>query len=372
VTASRERTAVPSADPDTDLVAHVESTLAGYLELRAREAEEIHPAFAEAVAVLTRFVLDGGKRIRPTFAWWGWRGAGGDPGAGEVPAVLRVVSALELVQAAALVHDDLMDDSDTRRGNPTVHIEFAGRHRRDGWSGPPERYGAAGAILLGDVALAWADDLFHDAGLPEPAARRARAVWAGMRTEMLGGQFLDSWCQAGSDTSLDAAMRVNRFKTAAYTVERPLHLGAALAGAPHELVDAYRRFGADVGVAFQLRDDLLGVFGDPGVTGKPAGDDLREGKRTVLLAIALRAALDRGDAGAHAVLTGALGDPDLDPAGVDRVREVLRELGADTEVERRIERLTESGLAALAAAAVAPPADARLVELAHTATRRRY
>ena len=358
------------ADPDGRLVEHIESTLAEYLERRRLDAGEVHPSFADAADVLTRFVLDGGKRIRPTFAWWGWRGAGGDPTSSG--AVLRAISALELVQACALIHDDLMDHSDTRRGNPTVHVEFAGRHRRLGWDGPPENYGAAAAILLGDLALAWADDMLNDSGTTGDQRSRVRPVWAAMRTEVLGGQFLDAWSQASGDESVEAAMRVNRFKTAAYTVERPLQLGAALAGAPAELVEAYRHFGADIGVAFQLRDDMLGVFGDPAVTGKPAGDDLREGKRTLLMALAFAVARRSGRTAEIAVLTRALGNQELDVSTLERVRDVLHELGAVAEVEKRIERLTESGSAALAAVAVAPPADTALVELAHAATRRRY
>jgi geranylgeranyl diphosphate synthase, type I len=235
---------------------------------------------------------------------------------------------------------------------------------------------------LGDLALAWADDMLAGAGLDWPAWSRARPVWSTMRTEVLGGQFLDSWCQAGAGEdptqtgrpggAVEAALRVCRFKTAAYTVERPLQLGAAMAGADPDIEAAYRRFGADIGVAFQLRDDLLGVFGDPELTGKPAGDDLREGKRTVLVALAVDAARRSGRATELAALTDALGDPLLDAGGVDRAREALHALGAVDEVERRIARLTESGLAALAAVRVAAPADSRLVELAHAATRRRY
>ncbi len=362
----------PSFTVDERLVEHVEHELADYLRGRRADAEAVHPSFADATDALIDFVLGGGKRIRPTFAWWGWRGAGGqldDPTAG---AVLRAVSALELVQACALVHDDLMDGSDTRRGHPTVHVAFTERHRELGWLGPPERFGAAVAILLGDVALAWADDMLADAGLPEPAWRRTRPVWSAMRCEVLGGQYLDSRNQASGDDSAEAALRVNRFKTAAYTVERPLQLGAALAGAPPGLVEAYREFGADIGVAFQLRDDLLGVFGDPRVTGKPAGDDLREGKRTLLIALATRAAGERDRPAEAAVLHAALGDPDLDADGVARVRAVLTELGAPAEVERRIEALTESALAALAGAGIAEPAAGRLPELALAATRRRY
>ncbi len=370
----------PAPEPDDQVVARVEATVTAYLQRRRAEAEQVHPAFAGAADVLADFVRAGGKRLRPTFAWWGWRGAGGDPHGPDAEPALSAVSALELIQACALVHDDLIDASDTRRGRPTVHVEFTDRHRRAGLAGPSARYGDAVAILLGDLALAWADDMLAEAGLGGAAWSRARPVWSAMRTEMLGGQFLDSWCQAGAGDdpartggpggAIEAALRVCRFKTAAYTVERPLHLGAALAGADPDLVAAYRRFGADIGVAFQLRDDLLGVFGDPGVTGKPAGDDLREGKRTVLVELALDAARRTGRASEHAVLTDALGDPLLDAGGVDRAREALHALGAVDEVERRIARLTESGLAALTAAQVAPPAGTRLVELAHTATRR--
>jgi geranylgeranyl diphosphate synthase type I len=359
------------ADPDDALVARVEEVLSGYLDRRSPEVAEVHPSLAEVTDALTGFVLSGGKRVRPTFAWWGWRGAGGDPHGPEEEAVLRVVSALELIQACALVHDDLIDASDTRRGRSSVHVDFAGRHRERGWQGPADRFGAAAAVLIGDLALAWADDLVDEAGLAESAWLRARPVWSAMRTEVLSGQLLDTWCQASRDDSADAALRVDRFKTAAYTVERPLHLGAALAGAPAGLVTALRRYGADVGVAFQLRDDLLGVFGDPEVTGKPAGDDLREGKRTLLTALALDAARTGGRHAEADLLTAALGDQDLDDERLDRVRAVLHELGAVRRVEARITELTESGLAALAAAEVAAPAGERLRELADAATRRR-
>ena len=210
--------------------------------------------------------------------------------------MLRAVAALELIQACALVHDDLMDASATRRGRPTVHVAFARRHADAAWRGRPARFGAAAAILLGDLALVWADDMLRGAGLTADAAARAATPWEAMRTEVLGGQYLDVFVQSTGDSSARAALQIDRYKTAAYTVERPLHLGAAIAGADPDLVACYRRFGADIGVAFQLRDDLLGVFGDPAVTGKPAGDDLREGKRTLLLALAVeRAAAARRD-----------------------------------------------------------------------------
>jgi geranylgeranyl diphosphate synthase, type I len=188
---------------------------------------------------------------------------------------------------------------------------------------------------------------------------------------MLGGQYLDVLHQATGDTSTRAALQIDRYKTAAYTVERPLHLGAAIADAPPELIAAYRRFGADIGVAFQLRDDLLGVFGDPAVTGKPAGDDLREGKRTLLVAVAVERAEMRGQRAARDAVTAAVGDPDLDAAGVDRIRDVLTDLGAVQTIEHRIAALTGSALDALSAVEIDEPAATELVALAELATRRR-
>jgi geranylgeranyl diphosphate synthase type I len=355
---------------DESLLDAVQSELTAFLDARSTDAAAIDPLFADATRSLARFVLDGGKRVRPTFAWWGWRGAGGDPDDPVAPAVVRAISALELLQACALIHDDLIDASATRRGKPTVHVEFARRHADANWRGTPARFGAAAAVLLGDLALAWADDLLRDAGLPPAALARTTAPWAAMRTEVMGGQFLDVLFQATGDPSTRAALRIDRFKTAAYTVERPLHLGAAIAGAGPELIGAYRRFGADIGVAFQLRDDLLGVFGDPAVTGKPAGDDLREGKRTLLLAIAEEHAERRGRTSAKDVIEAAVGDPDLDADGVEAVRGLLVELGAVDAVEDRIAELTASALDALATAAVAEPAAARLADLAVATTRR--
>lgn len=360
---------------ERDLPAAVTAELARYLAGKRETCAGIADEYAAAADDLLRFVLSGGKRLRPTFAWWGWRAAGGATardsqstgGQGSPPSVvLPAVSALELVQGCALVHDDLIDDSDTRRGEATVHTRWTGRHRAAGWAGSPERFGAAVAILLGDVALAWADDMLHDAGLDPAALARVRGVWAAMRTEVMGGQLLDVCGHAAGDVRPETALRISRYKTAAYTVERPLHLGAALAASEPGVVDAYRRYGTDIGIAFQLRDDLLGVFGDPEVTGKPAGDDLREGKLTLLVALA-RQHQDRPTA---AAVLDCLGVPDLDPARVDRARDALVRMGVVTEVERRIDELTARGLDALDGVALEPPGAERLVELAGAATRR--
>jgi len=367
----------PDGDPtpatlaalERDLPGAVTADLADYLAGRRRACVDVADEFAGAVDDLTRFVLAGGKRLRPTFAWWGWRAAGGAGGAAAPAAVLRAVSALELIQGCALVHDDLIDDSATRRGEPTVHARWASRHADASWAGDPTRFGAAVAILLGDVALAWADDMLHESGLDVAALARARPVWRAMRTEVLGGQFLDVQGHASSDSRPETALRISRYKTAAYTVERPLHLGAALAGADEVTVSALRRYGTDLGIAFQLRDDLLGVFGDPAVTGKPAGDDLREGKLTLLVALT-RAHPDRRTA---AAVECAVGDPDLDAAGVDAAREALVALGVVDDVEQRITELTASALDAVRGAdapILTAPAPERLADLAVAATRR--
>jgi geranylgeranyl diphosphate synthase type I len=351
---------------DADLPEHVHRVLADYFEFRRTQTDSIATDVGGALSALADFVLGGGKRLRPTFAWWGWRGAGGAVDGPAADAVLRAISALELVQAGALVHDDLMDGSSVRRGAPTVHVAFAARHRVEGLHGEPDRFGLAAAVLLGDIALAWADDLFTTAGLPTDALARALPPWQAMRTEMLAGQYIDMLTQARGDETPEAALRIDRWKTAAYTVERPLHIGAALAGADADVIAAYRRFGADLGIAFQLRDDLLGVFGDPAVTGKPAGDDLREGKRTLLLALGLRQARPV-DA---AVLRERIGQPDLTDDDVTRVRTVLVDSGAVAAVEQRIAELTGSALAALDTAPIAPVAAHRLADLAVSATRR--
>ncbi|WP_197321998.1 polyprenyl synthetase family protein [Saccharomonospora sp. NB11] len=357
---------------DAELPSAITRVLEDFLHNAGDPIRRTEPTFGPAVDALSAFVLGGGKRLRPTFAWWGWRGAGGDPDSDEAQGVLRAAASLELIQACALVHDDVIDSSDSRRGAPTVHVAFAAQHRQQGWLGSSESFGWAAAVLIGDLALAWADDMFADCGLPAARMAAARPAWRAMRTEVLAGQYLDVHTQATGDASVEAALRVDRLKTAAYTVQRPLHLGAALAGAEQPLIDALLDFGGDLGVAFQLRDDLLGVFGDPSVTGKPAGDDLREGKRTLLLALGLAYAEQQGRVGEHKVIADAVGDPRLTDAEVDDVRQALVDVGAVAEVERRIEEMTGNALASLERAALAEPAAHQLAELADRATRRTF
>jgi geranylgeranyl diphosphate synthase type I len=214
--------------------------------------------------------------------------------------------------------------------------------------------------------------MFADAPLPAETLAAARPAWRAMRTEVLAGQYLDVRTQATGDASPEAALKIDRLKTAAYTVQRPLHLGAALGGASPELIATLLEFGGEVGIAFQLRDDLLGVFGDPSVTGKPAGDDLREGKRTLLVALGLQLAAEKGEQAAATVIADAIGDADLSDEGVETVRMALRQVGAVDAVERQIDELTTSAMAALERAHLAEPAPEALTGLVVKATQRTY
>lgn len=308
-------------------------------------------------------LLAAGKRLRPAFCYWGWRGAGGADG----PPILAAAAALELLHASALVHDDVMDGSDTRRGRPSLHRRFAARHAGQHWHGSPESFGTGAAILLGDLLLSWTDGMYHASGLPDDALRRGQAVLDLMRTEVIAGQYLDLLGQASGNETVESALRVVEYKTAKYTIERPLHLGAAMAGFPDGPVPAaFSAYGLPLGVAYQLRDDILGVFGDPAQTGKPAGDDVREGKRTVLLAIA-RA---RAGAAQARIIDERLGDPQLDGAGVAEVRAVITDTGALAACETMIGEHVAQAVAALGRAPVTDEARAALAELAVAATAR--
>ncbi|MGF0312624.1 polyprenyl synthetase family protein [Rhodococcus sp. IEGM1428] len=366
----------PVVDTPTDAIgpealrAAVDAKLAEFFATRREVVDTVGGGYPAAVADLEAFVLRGGKRMRPAFAWTAWLGAGGEPTGPRSDAVLRACSALELIQACALIHDDIIDSSSTRRGFPTVHVGFAQRHRDAGWSGSSNHFGESAAILVGDLALCWADDLLRESGIDNDAACRVQPVWSAMRTEVLGGQLLDIEAEAGTDEGVAAAMRVNRFKTAAYTVERPLHLGAVLADADEDLIAAYRSFGADIGIAFQLRDDLLGVFGDPEVTGKPSGDDITEGKRTVLIASALKHA-DENRPDLAATIRASLGT-ELDAEAVADIRSILVELGAVDAVERQIDELGARAVATLDNSSIEPAAAAHLRAMATAAIKRQY
>jgi geranylgeranyl diphosphate synthase, type I len=316
----------------------------------AEQAERLAPLGHDAVRLHDEAgaAVSGGKRFRAAFCYWGFRAVhGADVDPGDEAALLRACASLEILHASALVHDDYMDASDTRRGRPATHRAFEAEHRRAGWSGDPGQYGAAAAILLGDLLLSWADELLRRCGLPWERVGPALDLFDLCRSEVITGQFLDVSVQARGSADVDDAMRVLRYKSAKYSIERPLHIGAALAGADDATLGELSAVGLPLGEAFQLRDDLLGVFGDAAVTGKPAGDDLAEGKRTVLVALALDAA-PPDDA---ALLDRSLGTA-LDPAAVDRLRSVIDASGAHAQVEEAISALAGRALAALSQARI--------------------
>ncbi|MDZ7577727.1 MAG: polyprenyl synthetase family protein [Candidatus Nanopelagicales bacterium] len=283
--------------------------------------------------------LSGGKRLRATLLFMGWRCAGGP----DCDGVIAAAAAMELVQAGALIHDDVIDESDFRRGKPAVHQRFSGLHADSDWHGSAHRFGNASAVLIGNLCLAWAGELLGECDLPAAAVAQAKSYFAIMLTELMAGQYLDVLEQAKGSDDVAAALRVAETKTAKYTFERPLQIGAALAGGSDDLMEALSRFALPLGRAFQMRDDLLGVFGDPGKTGKPAGDDLREGKRTVLVALAL-ASMSPEDA---RFLDASLGNRDLDSAMIDDLQRIIESSGARQQVEQLISRDTREAIAAL-------------------------
>jgi len=348
-----------------DLRARVQKALDDHLSVQARRLEDVSPDLGTLMECITD-LLRGGKRLRPAFCYWGWRGAG----APDSEAIVAAAAALELFQAAALLHDDVMDGSDTRRGRPATHRRMANLHRGNGWTGDGERFGESAAILAGDLCLSWSDEMFSRSGLPANTLARGHELFDLMRTQLMGGQFLDVLEQvlteADGGGTVERARRVIHFKSAKYSIEHPLLIGGALAGASPALMASYSAFGLPLGEAFQLRDDVLGVFGDPAETGKPAGDDLREGKRTVLVALALQAA----SPAEAAAVRQRLGDPRLDIEGVQTLREILIATGALDQVEQMVTDLVAASREALAHSDVTEPAREVLTGLVHAATAR--
>ena len=303
-------------------------------------------------AEIGRMVRSGGKRLRPAFCFWGFVGAGGAP---DDERVLDAGAAFELMHAFALFHDDVMDDSSHRRGAPTTHAVYADEHRRSGWAGESRRFGEGVAILVGDLAFVLADQLM--VGSPPEVWE----LWNELRIELNVGQFLDILGSVQRDRRLPKAERIARYKSGKYTIERPLHVGALLAASDRrdELLPALSAYGLPLGDAFQMRDDVIGAFGDSSLTGKPVGDDLREGKPTPLLARAMA----RADAAQRDVLerVGARG---LDADEIAAIQRVIVDTGALVELEARIGDLADQAVAALDRADITEDARHELTELA--------
>jgi geranylgeranyl diphosphate synthase type I len=338
-------------------------------------ADEVGP-----FATFSRDLLSGGKRFRAQFCYWGWRAVGpavsdsAPPAETELSSLVDLCAGLEIFHAAALVHDDIIDHSDTRRGMPAVHRRFEALHTDEGWRGPAAGFGEGAAILLGDLLLAWSDELISHAILGAASLSThlaARAAIDTMRTEVTLGQYLDlleerAWATVDPADSLARAERVIVYKSAKYSVEAPLVIGASLRGATDGQLDSLRRFGLPLGIAFQLRDDLLGVFGDAARTGKPSGDDLREGKRTVLVSLTR----SRLDPSARRLFDELLGDPDLDDRQIRMMQQTMLDTGAPDEVETMIATRLREALDHLAASPLGATARAELASLARRLTQR--
>jgi geranylgeranyl diphosphate synthase type I len=346
----------PVAAPPSlgDIAARVDDRIAQALDRDARRWAGVDADLAAPLAALRSLVLSGGKRLRPAFCYWAFVGMGGDP---DDATVTDGGCALELLHTFALIHDDVMDASARRHGVETVHVSFARRHRQLHWHGDAARFGDGVAILVGDLAFVYADRFL--AGAPRPALD----VWNELRLEVNVGQYLDTNGTAARLADPDLARRICRYKSGKYTIERPLHLGAALAAPASidEVIGALSAYGDPLGEAFQLKDDMLGVFGDPSVTGKPVGEDLREGKPTLLHALAARQA-----SGSDRELLGRrFGSGDLTFDEVEQIQEIFRRTGASAAVADTIDRLVDRALAAAEGLPLRPEAVGALIELAH-------
>lgn len=333
-----------------------------------RESSTVNGPIALKMIDAAAVTVSGGKRIRARFCHAGWLAAGGTT---TTEDIIGVASSLEFFQAAALVHDDLIDHSDMRRGRPSAHRALEAGHRDEGWVGDSADFGISGAILLGDLLVAWSDDLLEESITDHPNAPLVRAEYARMRRDVTLGQFLDvaqesAWVTQPESDHATHALEIASLKSARYSVEQPLIIGAALAGASQPQLASLRTFGHNIGIAYQLRDDMLGVFGDTVVTGKPAGDDIREGKRTLLVAYTR----ERLDAAAKDRFDEALGDPELSANEVHHIQSEMQASGAQERVEAAIAEHTAVAIAALEAAPLDEAAKVDLLKLAQAAVNR--
>jgi geranylgeranyl diphosphate synthase type I len=341
----------PAPEALTVVIEPIDTRLLHVLDLERAKWTAVDPSLKQPFDALAELVLVGGKRLRPAFFHWAHVGAGGKPFA---PEAVDAGAAIEMLHAFALAHDDIMDASLSRRGHPTVHVRFADTHRKEQWQGDPDRFGEAVAILVGDLAHVCADHLM--AGRSPAIAD----IWDELRMEVNVGQYLDVLAGARGSASETMARRIVEYKTGRYSVQRPLHLGAALAGQFDRLGPKLTAYGQPVGVAFQLRDDVLGAFGDSAVTGKPVGDDLREGKPTPLLASARSLATP-----SQAKVLERAGARDMSETELEELQEVMVATGAVAAIEDEITSLTNTALSVLEDLPLVGGADAALAQLAN-------
>lgn len=356
------RTSVTEVPDLAAVRTRVDQILDDFLTHKARSAAA-QKMPREVIQTLHEFLFAGGKRLRPLLCVTGWHAADGH---GDITPVLKAAASLEMFHAFALIHDDIIDRSDTRRGKPTVHRTLTARHSYGRGAAAAGHVGTSAAILIGDLALAWSDQILHTAGLTTRQLTSSLPLIDAMRTEVMYGQYLDLTATGKPAEDLRLALAIIRYKTAKYTIERPLHLGACLAGAPQCVLDACTAYAIPLGEAFQLRDDLLGVYGDPGRTGKPTLDDLREGKATVLIALGLH----RASPAQRACLAGLIGNPHLTEVDAAEARHILTVTGAGSAVEQMIIDRHHEALTALGRAPLPPAVVQTLHDLAATAVHR--
>jgi len=327
----------------------------------------------------TQSLLQGGKRFRALFCYWAWRASLSESSYHQSEqeineseqAIAGIAASLEMFHAAALVHDDLLDQSDTRRGAPSIHKRFESLHKEKQWAGAPERFGVAGSVLVGDLMLGWSSEIFGNALLHSPNREiesACRDEFSLMRVEVMAGQYLDVLEENAATTrsvkeGVGRAEKVILYKTAKYSIEAPLRIGAAFAGADQSTLNEFTKFGIPLGIAFQLRDDILGVFGDPSVTGKPAGDDLREGKRTVLVALTREALTEQSPSMADS-FEELLTSRELDSQQIAFMQKLIQESGALAKTERMITELADRSLDSLDSSNLEETAKSALESLA--------
>ena len=362
----------------TNLLGQVQANLDSFCQKQRTDFEAISTDLIPVVDY-TQSLLQGGKRFRALFCYWAWRACLSDSSYHQSEqeiqdseqAIAGIAASLEMFHAAALVHDDLLDQSDTRRGAPAIHKRFETLHKEKSWAGAPERFGVAGSVLVGDLMLGWSSEIFGNALLQSPNREiesACRDEFSLMRVEVMAGQYLDVLEENAAATrpvseGVGRAEKVILYKTAKYSIEAPLRIGAAFAGADPAKLSQFTHFGIPLGIAFQLRDDILGVFGDPSVTGKPAGDDLREGKRTVLVALTLEALTERSPSMAES-FEELLTSRELDTHQIAFMQKLIKDSGALEKTERMIVELGDRSLESLDAANLEESAKATLKALA--------
>ena len=345
----------------SDLIQPVEARISDVLATETERWGELDPSLRQPLESLRRLVLAGGKRLRPAFCFWAFVGLGGSP---DDERITDAGAALEMLHTCAVIHDDISDGSPRRHGIDALHVEFSRQHDEAGWRGEGRRFGEGAAILVGDLAFVYADILLRSS----PA--QVRELFDQLRLEVNVGQYLDVTATVSNDSDPELARRIARYKSAKYTVERPLHVGAALADPPQlsDVLVAFSEYGLPLGEAFQLKDDILGVFGDTAVTGKPVGEDLREGKPTLLYALACQRA-----AGPDAkLLTERFGSPDMTPAEVAGLQAVFEGTGARAQVEARIQQLVEASSTRALTLPINAGAREALLDLARFVGARQY